>query len=25
MMYFFLCFPLSFYARRLERKMNVTR
>lgn len=25
LMYFCLCFPLSLYARRLERKMNVTR
>lgn len=25
LMYFSLCFPLSLYARRLERKMNVTR
>lgn len=25
LMYFCLCFPLSMYARRLERKMNVTR
>jgi polar amino acid transport system permease protein len=25
LMYFCLCFPLSAYARRLERKMNVTR
>ncbi|MGH8810268.1 MAG: amino acid ABC transporter permease, partial [Noviherbaspirillum sp.] len=25
LMYFCLCFPLSLYAQRLERKMNVTR
>lgn len=25
LMYFCLCFPLSLYARRLERKMNVSR
>lgn len=25
LMYFCLCFPLSVYARRLERKMNVSR
>jgi polar amino acid transport system permease protein len=25
LMYFALCFPLSVYARRLERKMNVSR
>jgi polar amino acid transport system permease protein len=25
LMYFLLCFPLSVYAARLERKMNVTR
>jgi polar amino acid transport system permease protein len=25
LMYFCLCFPLSMYARRLERKMNVSR